>query len=112
MRLAGIIFLFSAGLWAQGDDRAGLLSKMDGRADAYGKLSRQIWEFSEVGYKEVKSAPGHHEKAPHGRAERGLRAPAVRRVTIEQPEPTDLRGHRRPCSITLSARASRTWQSR
>lgn len=38
------------------DARAALLKKMDGRAEHFGNMSRQIWEFAEVGYKEVKSA--------------------------------------------------------
>ncbi len=38
------------------DDRDELLRKMDGRAEHYGQLSRKIWEFAEVGYKEKQSA--------------------------------------------------------
>ena len=33
-----------------------LLKQMDARAAHYGEVSRRIWEFSEVGYKEFKSA--------------------------------------------------------
>jgi len=55
MRLTGTILLFGGLLFAQ-DDRAAMLAKIDSKADAYGKLSRQIWEYSEVGYKEVKSS--------------------------------------------------------
>lgn len=33
-----------------------LLKQMDARAAHYGDVSRQIWEFAEVGYKEYKSA--------------------------------------------------------
>ena len=33
-----------------------LLKQMDARAAHYGEVSRRIWEFAEVGYKEVKSA--------------------------------------------------------
>jgi aminobenzoyl-glutamate utilization protein B len=36
--------------------REEMLRKMDERAEHYGKLSRQIWEFAEVGYKEKQSA--------------------------------------------------------
>src|SRR5579864_484566 len=37
-------------------DKEDLLKRMDTRAAHYGDVSRQIWEFSEVGYKEYKSA--------------------------------------------------------
>jgi aminobenzoyl-glutamate utilization protein B len=37
-------------------DREKMLSTMDGRASQYGELSRQIWEYAEVGYKEQKSS--------------------------------------------------------
>jgi aminobenzoyl-glutamate utilization protein B len=38
------------------DDKSALLQKMDSRATHYGGVSRTIWEFAEVGYKEHKSA--------------------------------------------------------
>ncbi len=38
------------------DDKSALLQKMDARAAHYGDVSRKIWEFAEVGYKENKSA--------------------------------------------------------
>ncbi len=38
------------------DDRADLLRKMDERAGHFGQLSRRIWEFAEVGYKEKQSS--------------------------------------------------------
>ena len=38
------------------DDKSALLEKMDARATHYGDVSRTIWEFAEVGYKEHKSA--------------------------------------------------------
>lgn len=38
------------------DDKSALLQKMDSQAGHYGDVSRQIWEFAEVGYKESKSA--------------------------------------------------------
>jgi aminobenzoyl-glutamate utilization protein B len=38
------------------DDKSALLEKMDARAAHYGGVSRTIWEFAEVGYKEHKSA--------------------------------------------------------
>ena len=56
MRVTGLVLLFSVLAVGQTDDRAAMLAKMDSRADYYGKLSRQIWEFAEVGYKEVKSS--------------------------------------------------------
>jgi aminobenzoyl-glutamate utilization protein B len=37
-------------------DKETLLKQMDARAAHYGEVSRQIWEFAEVGYKEFKSA--------------------------------------------------------
>lgn len=39
-----------------GDDRDEMLHKMDSRAQHFGDLSRRIWEFAEVGYKETKSS--------------------------------------------------------
>ena len=38
------------------DERADILKKMDGRSDYFGELSRRIWEFAEVGYKETNSS--------------------------------------------------------
>ena len=38
------------------DNKSALLQKMDARAQHYGEVSRKIWEFAEVGYKENKSA--------------------------------------------------------
>ena len=40
-------------------DRAKLIASMDAKATHYGDLSRKIWEYSEVGYKETKSAAAH-----------------------------------------------------
>lgn len=37
-------------------DRERMMSTMDVHAAQYGELSRQIWEYAEVGHKEVKSA--------------------------------------------------------
>ncbi len=42
-------------LFAQ-DDRAEMLKKMDTHAAHYGDVSRQVWEFAEVGYKETRSS--------------------------------------------------------
>lgn len=41
---------------ALGGEKEDLLRQMDARAAHYGDVSRQIWEFAEVGYKEVKSS--------------------------------------------------------
>lgn len=38
------------------DEKSALLEKMDARAAHYGGVSRTIWEFAEVGYKEHQSA--------------------------------------------------------
>ncbi|MCI0524514.1 MAG: amidohydrolase [Acidobacteria bacterium] len=38
------------------NDREEMLRKMDDRAEHFGQLSRQIWEFAEVGYKEKQSS--------------------------------------------------------
>ncbi|HLK64601.1 MAG TPA: amidohydrolase [Bryobacteraceae bacterium] len=38
------------------DDKSALLQKMETRAAHYGDVSRKIWEYAEVGYKEKKSA--------------------------------------------------------
>ncbi len=38
------------------DARDEMLRKMDAQAEHYGRLSRQIWEWAEVGYKEKQSA--------------------------------------------------------
>ena len=38
------------------DERDEMLRKMDEKAPYYGKLSRQIWEYAEVGYKEMRSS--------------------------------------------------------
>jgi aminobenzoyl-glutamate utilization protein B len=40
-------------------DRARLIATLDAKAAHYGDLSRKIWEYSEVGYKETKSAAAH-----------------------------------------------------
>lgn len=53
MRWTGI-FVFAAVLAAQ--NRDGILQSMDGQAERWGKVSRQIWEFAEVGHKEHKSS--------------------------------------------------------
>jgi aminobenzoyl-glutamate utilization protein B len=54
MRTLPIILVCAASLVAA--DKEALLKQMDARAAHYGDVSRQIWEFAEVGYKERKSA--------------------------------------------------------
>src|SRR5579871_1640383 len=54
MRYAFLI-LAAAALAAQ-SDRDQLLQKMDANAQHYGDISKQVWTFAEVGYKETKSA--------------------------------------------------------
>ena len=49
------LFLIAAGSLTA-DEKSALLQKMDARAAHYGDVSRKIWEFAEVGYKEKKSA--------------------------------------------------------
>lgn len=43
-------------LFAAPDERDEMLRKMDAQSEYFGKLSRQIWEWAEVGYKEKQSA--------------------------------------------------------
>ncbi|MGA2267031.1 MAG: amidohydrolase [Bryobacteraceae bacterium] len=50
-----LLFLIAASP-LMADDKSALLQKMDARATHYGDVSRKIWEFAEVGYKEHKSA--------------------------------------------------------
>jgi aminobenzoyl-glutamate utilization protein B len=50
-----VLSLIAAAVLAA-DDKSELLQKMDARAAHYGDVSRKIWEFAEVGYKENKSA--------------------------------------------------------
>ncbi len=54
MRILGLSALFAVVLF--GGDKEDVLAKMDARAAHYGEVSKQIWEFAEVGYKEVRSA--------------------------------------------------------
>jgi aminobenzoyl-glutamate utilization protein B len=57
---AAVLLSLVTGLSAQGQlsesDRATLVKRLDGRAEHFAKVSRQIWEFAEVGYQETKSA--------------------------------------------------------
>ncbi|MCC6536347.1 MAG: amidohydrolase [Bryobacterales bacterium] len=58
--LRGGLLLLGAASWAWAQlpqaERARVLKQMDDTAPHYGQLSRQIWEFAEVGYKETKSS--------------------------------------------------------
>src|SRR5579863_10107196 len=54
MRTLLPIFICAAAALA--GDKEMLLKQMDARAAHYGDISRRIWEFAEVGYKENKSA--------------------------------------------------------
>jgi aminobenzoyl-glutamate utilization protein B len=54
--MRAILLLALAATLLHADDKSGLLQKMDLEASHYGDVSRQIWEFAEVGYKESKSA--------------------------------------------------------
>jgi aminobenzoyl-glutamate utilization protein B len=56
MRMRAIYVFLIAASALVADDKSALLQKMDARAGHYGEVSRKIWEFAEVGYKENKSA--------------------------------------------------------
>jgi aminobenzoyl-glutamate utilization protein B len=43
-------------LQAQAPERADLLRAVEAKAERFGEVSRRIWEFAEVGYKETRSA--------------------------------------------------------
>src|SRR6185369_11302709 len=43
-------------LFLLADDKGDVLARMESQASHYGDVSRKIWEFAEVGYKENKSA--------------------------------------------------------
>src|ERR1700730_11153407 len=50
-----LLFLLAAGT-LMADDKSALLQKMDTQTAHFGEVSRKIWEFAELGYKENKSA--------------------------------------------------------
>jgi aminobenzoyl-glutamate utilization protein B len=54
MRLLPVLLLATGLLTAS--DKTQILLKMDSQAAHYGDVSRKIWEFAELGYKEQKSA--------------------------------------------------------
>src|SRR6266481_1717287 len=54
MRITLLCIIVASALAA--DHKSALLQKMDARVVYYGAISRKIWEFAEVGYKENKSA--------------------------------------------------------
>src|ERR1035438_1606684 len=51
-----ILLLLLATLPLLADDKSALLQTMDARAAHYGDVSRKIWEFAELGFKETQSA--------------------------------------------------------
>src|SRR5437879_7358999 len=54
MRIMLFLLLATAALAA--DDKSALIEKMNAHAEHYGDVSRKIWEFAELGYKEHNSA--------------------------------------------------------
>jgi aminobenzoyl-glutamate utilization protein B len=54
--LLAATFCLAAASAQSAPDRVQVLAGMDRQAAHFGEVSRQIWEFAEVGYKEVKSA--------------------------------------------------------
>ena len=54
MRLFVLLLLVVTSL--QADDKSAILQKMDGRAAHYSDVSRKIWGFAELGFKETQSA--------------------------------------------------------
>jgi aminobenzoyl-glutamate utilization protein B len=50
------LLLLLAAATLPADDKSALLQTMDARAAHYGDVSRKIWEFAEVGFKENQSA--------------------------------------------------------
>ena len=51
-----VLLLLLAAAAAPAADKTAVLSKMDAAAAHYGEVSRQIWSFAELGYKETKSS--------------------------------------------------------
>src|ERR1035441_6594750 len=51
-----ILLLLFATIPLLADDKSALLQKMGTRAAHYGDVSRKIWEFAELGFKENQSA--------------------------------------------------------
>ncbi len=51
-----LAFSFNPRVSSAADEREELLRKMDAQTQHYGDLSRKIWEFAEVGYKEKRSS--------------------------------------------------------
>jgi aminobenzoyl-glutamate utilization protein B len=58
MRLSSLLLLLPLAAIAEiaAADRDHMLQQMDARAGHFGEISRQIWGFAEVGYKETRSA--------------------------------------------------------
>jgi aminobenzoyl-glutamate utilization protein B len=51
-----LLLLLAASAPLLADDKSALLQAMDARASHYGVVSRKIWEFAELGFKESRSA--------------------------------------------------------
>src|ERR1035438_1326428 len=51
-----LLLLLIAATSLLADDKSALLQTMDTRAAHYGDISRKIWEFAELGFKENQSA--------------------------------------------------------
>lgn len=54
--MRSILLVVLATVLLHADDKSDLLAKMDSQAAHYGDVSRRIWEFAEIGYKETQSA--------------------------------------------------------
>ena len=51
-----VFLLLSSLVLSAADDKSALIEKMNGQAEYYGDISRKIWEFAELGYKENQSS--------------------------------------------------------
>lgn len=51
-----LLILIALSSFARAADRPGIRDDIDSRAQHFGDISRRIWEFAEVGYKETKSS--------------------------------------------------------
>src|ERR1035441_1832556 len=56
MLMRPVLLLLIAATSLLADDKSALLQSMDTRAAHYGDISRKIWEFAELGFKENQSA--------------------------------------------------------
>src|SRR6266852_374430 len=51
-----LLILIALSPFATAADRPGMRDEIDSRAQHFGDISRRIWEFAEVGYKETQSS--------------------------------------------------------